>query len=113
AGGPGGVDNATITLGASGAAAASLSYSAAGGAYVGGAGAAPFGVNRSVTNTGVIDNRGSGAIVVVPSGSFTNQGTVRATAGSVTISPVGPFTNAASGLLQTTGGAISVTPAAM
>src|SRR5205814_6236049 len=108
----GGIDNSTITLGPSGTAAASLSYSAAGGAYLGGNGlGTPLGVNRSITNAGVIDNTGSGAIVIVPSGSFTNQGTLRATGGSVDISPGGPVTNAVTGLLQTTGGRISVTPA--
>src|SRR5205823_4500249 len=75
----GGIDNTTNTIGLSG----SVLFSTSGVAYVGSTNGQPLGVSRSLTNVGLIDNTGTGSILVVPSGGFTNQGTVRATSGSV------------------------------
>ena len=83
------VDNAAVTIGPTGTAAASLNSTASPFAYLGAdSGGTPAGTNRSIINTGLIDVTGGGGLQIVPTGAFTNQGTVRvftANTGSLTV----------------------------
>lgn len=64
--------------------------------------------NNSVINNALIESNGAGGIGILPTGSFTNNGTLRATAGTIGIFPSGNFVN--NGTLIATGGSIFVGP---
>src|SRR5581483_6351947 len=98
------VDNAAVTIGPTGTAAASINSTASPFAYLGAdTGGTPAGTNRAIINPGLIDVTGGGGLQIIPTGAFTNQGTVRATSGAVTIRPGGAFTNAGTIDLQPAG----------
>lgn len=100
------VNNATFTIGPSGNSSPTVLYNAvsnsAGNAlFIGGGG---VGVNRSILNTGVIENSTHSVIHISPSGDFTNAGVLRAAGtGKIIIAPAGTFYITPSSIFQTSG----------
>jgi hypothetical protein len=73
------------------------------GINVNGDNAIAFGTNVSIINDGLIESTNTGGILIKPTGTFTNNGTIRATAGTISIDPVGGFINTLGSTLQATG----------
>jgi PEP-CTERM motif len=107
----GSADNASFTIGASGSpdAAVKLTGTAFNALYVGGGG---VGINRSIVNTGIIENQGFGLspLYISPSGNFTNSGVIRANSpGKVIIAPAGAFIiSPGSSLISSNGGSFEI-----
>ncbi|MGL6077050.1 MAG: PEP-CTERM sorting domain-containing protein, partial [Fimbriiglobus sp.] len=80
--------------------------SSTGTGYIGSLNGAPTGTARSVVNNGTIWNSGAGTTQIDPSGNFTNNGLVLATAGTIRIRPQGTFVIGAGSTLRTEGAGV-------